>query len=50
MMERPYDFLTPDEMARWDRAMRRAEDIREGVECDGQDEQVEEDDTDPDDD
>ncbi len=44
MMERPYDFLTPDEMARWDRAMRRAEDLRCGVETDDQDDQVEEDD------
>ncbi len=50
MIERPYDLLDPDEMVRWDQAMRRMEDLACGVETDDQDDQVEEDDFDPDDD
>jgi len=49
-VERPYNILDPDEMVRWDRAMRRMEDLRDGVETDDQNDQVEEDDPDPEDD
>jgi hypothetical protein len=45
-MHRPYSILDPDEIARWDRAMRRSEDLRCGVETDDDDnDQVEEDET-----
>jgi hypothetical protein len=46
MDHRPYELLNPDEMATWDQAMRRAEDLRDR-EPDGQnDDQVEDDETD----
>jgi hypothetical protein len=43
-MERPYEALTAEEMATWDQAMRRAEEIRER-EPNDDDDQEEDDET-----
>ena len=38
-MNRPYEFLTPEQMADWDAGMRRKEALREGADEDADEEE-----------